>query len=275
MRTKQVFMLSLATLIVSVCQASGATIDETVMDQWGAFAQAAVATDSGYYTNYTFDEDGGVGVDAISVFNDDSVPPRGDGRGEASASATLGLSSQLRVKAQGLKDKGVAQAEAVAIEGFSYNGYLSQDYSITVTLDATVSGGAESFVQADIYVFDAMSDFFFTTIADDLLYEPAAVPVKAEAHFYVDQDTTTIDPVTLDFTLEPMGTGNSDDVYLWINLKAEAVDAGALADAWNTLNANFTSGDTGMLTVASNVPEPATLGLLTLGGLAMLRRQKR
>jgi hypothetical protein len=71
----------------------------------------------------------------------------------------------------------------------------------------------------------------------------------------------------------PLGGGSQNVGCGWLNLDDFGVAAGASID---TVTLTGTAGSHPDLIAlgALNVPEPATLSLLTLGGLALLKRKR-
>ena len=166
-----------------------------------------------------------------------------------------------------------SDAQATAIQAWTYTGAGPQDYSIVATLSGTVTeptSSAEGLIRGDIAAYLYEDATFINTGIGTFLGE--VVPGEGTL---LARDTSFLTPgldlrtATLDFTLNP-----GDEVYLFMRLETKS-ERGAVVDATGTFLMEFTGGDTSELT-ETVVPIPAAVWLFGSGllGLIGLARRK-
>ena len=244
------------------------------LSEYGARASASTATCPSFCTEFDFAlTDGGVG----SLFAATDIS---DSRGNAAAEVTLDGSSGLSMpvlKAEayvtGPTIAGGVQPSAFGtafgVEGYTYQGAGPKTFNLDVDLTGVVVDPSpedgDTDIQADIYIF-AEQDFLFISDIGTLIFEAGAQAITStRLQLTAGQ---TLAQGTLTFQLAP-----GESIYLWALLSADAERDFSSADAFSTVVTSFQ--DPGGLTSASGgVPEPALFGLLALGVVASLRRQR-
>jgi hypothetical protein len=150
------------------------------------------------------------------------------------------------------------QGGATAIQGYTFTGGESTDFSLFVELDGTTTeptASSEARISAALAVY-ILEDAPFVTDYGTLVFE--IVPgeggdVLANDQLFLNPGLgTTFASTTLDFTLNP-----GDEIYVFAQLGASA-ERGGSADATNTLTLTF---DDASQLQAAVVPVPAAIWL--------------
>jgi hypothetical protein len=242
----------------------------SALPDWGTRTTVSTADCPSFCTNFDFGASTGGYNETLSEASVDTF------RGNAQASAELDASPGLSVpilKAEAYSEspgQGSAFATAFAVEGYTYMGGGTGEFTLDITLTGSVFDPTpldrDTFIQADIYIFEE-NPFAFIGDIPTLVFEVGAVEIDSTT-LRLDPDVTNgVLNGSVSFSLEV-----GESVYLWANLDAEAQRDLGYADAFATLTTSFVDS-TGL--VASSVPEPGTAALLALAGLALGVRRRR
>jgi hypothetical protein len=259
--------LVLPTLLASLLCGPALALPLT---EWGTQVVVSSADCPSFCTSFTFGPADG-GLNQASGFS--SVDTN---RGNAQALAQLAAGTGLVVptlKAEAYGEplqSGSAFSTAFGVEGYTYTGLAPKTFSLDITLEGSVSDptplDGDTFIEAEIYVFEA-ENFFFSNDIPTLIFEAGAVVVDSTT-LSIEDELNAIRQQTFTFELQP-----GQSVYLWANLDAEAQRDESFADAFSTLEFSFDDSE-GL--EAASVPEPGTLALLALApGMAAAARRRR
>lgn len=271
---------------------------------WGAQADSSLGDirASGGQSNFTFDSDGGQGDTSASVMIDDAVTTDSTGQGPWDRGDTSGLvvinpatgnpavhknEAYLTGNTANVFNFGSFPNGATDFSGtfsselFEYTGDSPTTLSITFLLEGvvddpvsgTTSDNTLTGLFAQVAVFTPDNYDFFSDLGT-LIGEFGAVLESSGGDDAVDNSTLTIDDdtgglveqrmVTLDFDVEP-----GDEFYVWQTMVARAQRGSRSADGFSSLTSSF-----GPSSEVENLsPEPASLALLGLGAVALIRRR--
>jgi hypothetical protein len=239
---------------------------------WAAFfgvttegANADSSASGNVLTDFEFYSDGGEGVLFSSLSEN-------DGRGEARAMADIDGNPSGPVPTPVVKafsdadllnlQQGAATADAGALVEYVYSGpdgFLSYNYDLTGTV--TEPTDTNAWIVAEGALLTEV-EFFDTNLLS--FAEGGALEMDSFS-----EEQFTAGSADASGSLE-LFVSDGDVFSLLISLSTLAAKEGAVADASSTLTGSFEVPAGGSLSV---VPEPASLTLLGLGGLALLRRR--
>lgn len=253
---------------------AGSAASGLPLTEWGTTTRTSTAECPSFCTNFDFGP-------ATGGYNQASAPTSSiaDAKGSAAAEASLdpgaGLALPvLRAEASSQSASlGSAFGTAFAVEGYTYDGSGSGDFTLDITLTGTVSDATpadgDTSIEATVYLFRE-ENFAFVQDIPTLIFEYGAVEIDSQVLSIAGNETDAVRSGSLSFSLAP-----GESVYLWTQLRAEAERDLSFADAFSTLTHGFR--DATGLSSASNVPEPATAVLLgtAVAGLAAARRRRR
>lgn len=239
------------------------------LSEWGATATTSAANCPSFCTSFVFGASTG-GPNENAAFSSVS-----DARGNAMASAALdegsGISTPL-LQAEAYSSSasvGSAFGTAFAVEGYTYLGGGTGEFTLDITLDGSVSdptpADGDTDIVAEVYLFAEENFAFFSDIGT-LVFEFGATVID---------DTTLV--LTSDGSLSSsvsISLAPGESFYLWARLRASAERDLSFADAFSTLTTSFEDA-TGL--VAASVPEPSSLllgfGVFAALGLSRPRRR--
>jgi len=264
--TRVAFCFSLSFAVALLLAPTAGAVPLT---EWGTDTVTSAADCPSFCTNFTFGPSTG-GENETSSQSDVNTF-----QGNAQASADLDPGAGLNVpilKGEAYSTQsgqGSAFSTAFAVEGYTYTGPGSKDFTLDILLTGSVSdptpGDNDTFIRAQIYIFEP-EPFAFIPDISTLVFEVGAVEIDSTVLTIAGNETNAVRQGSVSFTL---ATGES--VYLWALLDAEAQRELGFADAFSTLALEFEDG--GGL-VAASVPEPTTAALLALGVLGLAWRRQ-
>lgn len=290
---------------VAVALAMAGIVSTAQAQKWGTEGSSSLGDirTTGGQSNFIFDFDGGVGVPISEVLIDDSITldSKGTGpwdRGETHAFTGLTFAGNQPnpMKAEAILtgnksphfEFGSFPAGATALAGvfasdlFRYTGAnpttLTLSYSLHgVVSDPTGNSIANSLtgIFAQVAVFADTPNYDFVSHVPTLVFELGATLKQHSGNdafdstsLIINNDTNGLSEIrnaTLMFDVVP-----GETFYVWQTLNAQAAFGTRSADAFSTLTGAF---DQPQFVTSLSIPEPASLALLVLGSLVMLRHR--
>ena len=225
---------SLVLLLLATLLSFSASVNAAVTG-WGAFADIQIKNCGSVCNPFPWDEVGGLQTSASA--SDTNGTSNGFAEATLSGSGVIATPT-LRGYAQSQSGIGVL-THAVGAQGYTYGG-IAQTITLDVNLDAILtdpSSNTDASAEARIAVVFAnnlpftpfetdFGEFYFETV-------PAVAPLAKKDSISVFSSINS-GVGSLSFDVMP-----GDEFLIWASLDVEAVGAGAIADARNTLTMEF------------------------------------